>query len=200
MNVSESILARRSIKAFDTSFAIPPADFKKLIELKLLTPSSFNIQHWRFVHVTDKSKREQIRAVAWNQAQITEASDLVLVCADTKAWANNPAQYWEGAPPEVVGYMTGAIPGFYKDNATAQRDEAIRSVGMAAQTLMLAAQGMGYDSGPMIGFDPVAVGKIINLPEDHIIGMAIVLGKKVSEPRPRVGKLSIDKVLFENSF
>lgn len=200
MNVSESILARRSIKAFDTSFTIPPADFKKLIELTLLTPSSFNIQHWRFVHVTDKFKREQIRAVAWNQAQITEASDLVLICADIKAWANNPAQYWEGAPPEVVSYMAGAIPGFYKDNTTAQRDEAIRSVGMAAQTLMLAAQGMGYDSGPMIGFDPVAVAKIINLPEDHIIGMAIVLGKKVSEPRPRVGKLSIDKVLFENSF
>jgi nitroreductase len=200
MNVSESIQARRSIKAFDTSVVIPPSDFKRLIELTLLTPSSFNIQHWRFVHVTDKSKREQIRAVAWNQAQITDASDLVLVCADTKAWANNPAQYWEGAPPEVVDYMVNAIPSFYKENPVAQRDEAIRSVGMAAQTLMLAAQSMGYDSGPMIGFDPSAVAKIINLPDDYIIGMAIVLGKKLSEPRPRVGKLSVNQVLFENSF
>lgn len=200
MNVTDSILARRSIKLFDTNFSIPAADFKKIIELTLLTPSSFNIQHWRFVHVTDKSKREQIKAVAWNQVQITEASDLVFVCADTKAWANNPAQYWEGAPPEVIDYMTNAISSFYKDNVSAQHDEALRSVGMAAQTLMLAAQGLGYDSGPMIGFDPVAVAKIINLPEGYIIGMAIVLGKKLSDPKPRVGKLSIDKVLFENSF
>lgn len=200
MNVSESIIARRSIKSFDTSFILPKEDLKKLIELASLTPSSFNIQHWRFVNVTDKAKREQIRAVAWNQAQITEASNLIFVCADTKAWENNPAQYWEGAPPEVVNYMVGAISGFYKNNLVAQRDEAIRSVGMVSQTLMLAAQGMGYDSGPMIGFDPTEVAKIINLPDGYIIGMAIVLGKKLSAVGPRVGKLNLEKILFENSF
>jgi nitroreductase len=96
--------------------------------------------------------------------------------------------------------MTKAIPSFYKDNVVAQRDEAIRSVGMAAQSLMLAAQGMGFDTGPMIGFDANAVAKIINLPENFIIGIAIVIGKKAAESRPRVGKLSLDETLFENSF
>jgi nitroreductase len=200
MNVAEAIFARRSVKAYDKDFVIPSEDFKKLIELTLLTPSSFNIQHWRFLHVTDKNIRQQIRQVAWDQAQITDASDLVFICADTKAWADNPARYWEGAPPEVVDYMTKAIPSFYKDNVVAQRDEAIRSVGMAAQSLMLAAQGMGFDTGPMIGFDANAVAKIINLPENFIIGIAIVIGKKAAESRPRVGKLSLDETLFENSF
>ena len=55
------------------------------------------------------------------------------------------------------------IPSFYGKNEQLQRDEAMRSVGIAAQTLMLAAKDMGYDSCPMIGFDPVKVSEIINL-------------------------------------
>jgi nitroreductase len=76
----------------------------------------------------------------------------------------------------------------------------MRSVGMAAQTLMLAAQGMGYDSGPMIGFDQDAVAKIIKLPADHVIGMFVVIGKKMEDARPRSGRLSVENVLIENSF
>ena len=63
-----------------------------------------------------------------------------------------------------------AIP-TYKGNEQVQRDEAMRSCGIAAQTLMLAAKAMGYDSCPMDGFDFEAVGKLINLPADHLISM-----------------------------
>jgi nitroreductase len=54
---------------------------------------------------------------------------------------------------------------------------------------MLAAKGMGYDSCPMIGFDPDVVGKIINLPDDHLIGMIVVVGKATKAANPKGGYL-----------
>ena len=81
-----------------------------------------------------------------------------------------------------------------------QRDEAIRSCGIAAQTLMLAAKSLGYDSAPMIGFDQTEVGKIINLPDDHLIAMMICIGKAKDPPLPRGGQLDYNQVVIEDKF
>ena len=52
----------------------------------MLAPLAFNIQHWRFVLVQDPELHKQVRAVAWDQAQVTDASLLIILCADLKAW------------------------------------------------------------------------------------------------------------------
>jgi nitroreductase len=59
---------------------------------------------------------------------------------------------------------------------------------------------MGYDTCPMKGFDYDAVGKIIHLPDDHIITMMVVVGKKLKEPSPRGGQLPLSEIVFEDSF
>jgi nitroreductase len=51
----------------------------------------------------------------------------------------------------------------------------MRSCGIAGQTIILAAKAMGYDTCPMIGFDPQKVAELIKLPDDHVI---YLLGKK----------------------
>ena len=89
---------------------------------------------------------------------------------------------------------------FYEGKEQLQRDEAMRSCGIAAQTIMLAAKSMGYDSNPMIGFDPEKVGELISLPGDHIITMMIVIGKQVKPAMPRGGQLPLDKVVFTDKF
>ena len=66
--------------------------------------------------------------------------------------------------------MMVQMMGMYEGREQLQRDEALRSCGMAAQTIMLAAKALGYDTCPMAGFDPEAVGRLINLPPDHVIG------------------------------
>ena len=81
-----------------------------------------------------------------------------------------------------------------------QRDEAMRSCGIAAQTIMLAAQEMGYDTCPMDGFDYDAVGKIINLPPDHSVAFMIAIGKGIKPAWPKPGQLRLDEVLVENRF
>jgi len=200
MELFTAIENRRAVKHFDSSRKIPEADFQKIMSAALLSPTSYNIQHWRFLRVTDQQLREQIKEAAWDQAQVTDASDLLILCADTQAWQDRPERYWADAPKEAQDMLVPMLQDFYRGRAQIQRDEAFRSCGMAAQTIMLASKALGYDSCPMIGFDGDAVAKLINLPEDHVIGMLLPLGAAAKEANGRGGQLPLEQVLLENSF
>jgi nitroreductase len=89
---------------------------------------------------------------------------------------------------------------FYRDKPQMQRDECMRSCGLAAQTLMLGTKALNYDTCPMIGFDHDAVADIIKLPEDHIVGMIIVMGKAAQTAHERGGQLPLSQVLLDNTF
>jgi nitroreductase len=200
MNVTEAIVNRRSIKHYDTAHKLSEQEIVKLMSLAMLSPTAFNVQHWRFVLVTDPVLRQQIRAVSWNQAQVEEASLLIVLTADLQAWAKQPGRYWANAPKPVQDYLVPAIGHYYESNPQAQRDEAMRSCGIAAQTIMLAAKEMGYDTCPMDGFDFDAVSKLLNLPADHTPTMFITVGKAIKEAAPRAGQLDFDEVVIYNKF
>lgn len=200
MNVTTAIETRRAIKAFDPEHQMPEADIKKLMSLAMLSPTAFNIQNWRFIVVQDAALRKQIRAASWDQAQVTDASILVILTADLKSWEKEPSRYWRDAPQPVRDYLVPAIDQYYRDKEQVQRDEGMRSCGMAAMTLMLAAKEMGYDSCPMDGFDFDAVGKLINLPANHAPAMFVAIGKGIKDPWPRGGQLAMDEVVIQNKF
>ena len=198
MQTFEAIESRRSIKHFDPQHEFSDQEIKKLMGATLLSPTSFNIQNWRFVVVRNKEKRQQIFEASYYQAQVKDASLLVVLCADLKAHEKQPERYWRNAPQEVQNKLIPMITGFYGNNDSLQRDEAMRSTGIAAQTLMLAAKDMGYDSCPMVGFDSKKVAEIISLPEDHVISMFIVVGKATQPARERGGQLDYSDVIFED--
>jgi len=201
MDTFDAIYQRRSIKQFDPDHRLTPDEEQKLLNAAIQAPTSFNIQHWRFVMVRDPDLRWKIRTEYGNdQAQMTDASLLIIMTADTKAWAKNAERYWQNAPKEVADLLVGWMGPFHEGREWLQRDEAQRSIGMAMQTLMLAAQAMGYDSCPMIGWDLDAVSKLIHLPDDHVIGPMIAIGKGTKEPWPKPGQLPLDELVFENSF
>ncbi|MEI7946279.1 MAG: nitroreductase family protein [bacterium] len=200
MDVSKAIEARRAVKHYDPNHRMTEVEIEKLMSLALLAPTAFNIQNWRFVLVRDPALRKQIRAVAWDQAQVTDASLLIVLCADLKAWEKNPARYWADAPKPVKDYLVPAIDKYYRGREQVQRDEGMRSCGIAAQTLMLAAQEMGYESCPMDGFDYDAVGKLINLPPDHAVAMFVVVGKPTQATWPLPGQLPMSEVVINNHF
>jgi nitroreductase len=200
MNVSQALESRRAIKAFDPNHRISDADSERLISLAMLAPTAWNIQHWRFVVVRDAELRRQIRAVAWDQAQVTDASLLVVMTADLKAWQKDPARYWRNADASVRDWLVGALTQFYEGRDWLQRDDAMRSVGFAAMALMLAAEELGYQSCPMDGFDYDAVAKLINLPADHTVAMFVAIGKGTQPARPRGGQLPLKDVLINDRF
>ena len=200
MHTLEAVAARRAVKQYDSEHRMTGEEVDSLLSLAMLSPTAFNIQNWRFVVVADPGLRSQIRAKAWDQAQVTDASLLLVLCADLKSWENDPARYWRGAPQPVQDFLVPAIGEYYRGREQVQRDEAMRSCGIAAQTIMLSAKAMGYDSCPMDGFDFDAVAKIINLPADHCIAMMIAVGKGTKPAWPRPGQLPMDEVVIRDKF
>ena len=138
--------------------------------------------------------------MAWDQAQVTDASELLVLCFDTRAWDEEPARYWRNAPQEVQDFLLPALAEYYRDKPQVERDEGMRSCGIAGMAIMLLVRELGYDSCPMDGFDYETVGRIINLPEDHEIAFMIAIGKGIKAPWPRPGQLPLKDVLVENRF
>lgn len=200
MNVCQAITERRAVKAFDPQHKMSEEEISKLMSLAMLSPTAFNIQNWRFVLVADPVLRHQVRAVSWNQAQVQEASLLIVLAADLKAWEKQPERYWRNAPKAASDILVPMIGHYYTGNAQVQRDEAMRSCGMAAMTIMLAAKEMGYDTCAMDGFDFDAVAKLLNLPDDHIPTMFVVVGKALQPAQPRGGQLDMSEVVINNKF
>lgn len=200
MNVLDAIKNRRAVKHYDPEYKLTEDQEQLLLNLAIQAPTAFNIQNWRFVHVKDRSLREKIRKVAWDQAQVTDSSMLLVLCADVNAWMKSPERYWRNAPDAVQSFMLPAINEYYRDKKQVQRDECMRSSGIVAQTLMLAAQGIGLESCPMDGFDFDQVADIINLPEDHVISMMLAIGKGVEPARPKGGQLALEEVVIIDRF
>jgi nitroreductase len=200
MELIDAIQSRRSHKVFDESHKLTPSEIDKLMKLAILSPTAFNIQHWRFVIITDQKLRQQIRKVSWDQSQVTDASLLIVLTGDLIAWNKNPKRYWKNAPEKVQDYLIPAIFDYYHGKPQVQRDEVMRSCGMAAMNLMLAAKDLGYDSCPMDGFDFEQVSKLLELPEDHIPAMFVAIGKSMQEPWPRPGQLTLEEIVKYNHF
>ena len=200
MNTFDAIRQRRAIKHFDPNHKITDSEFNQLMDLGAQAPSSFNLQHWRIVNVQDTALRQQLRDAANNQAQVTEASLLLVITTDIDAWKKDPARYWINAPKEVQDILVPWIDPFYSGKEQLQRDEAMRSVGIMLQTLMLAAKAMGYDSCPMVGFDFDRVAELIRLPEGHAIGAMLVIGKATKPAWPKPGYKSAEEMIVTNHF
>jgi nitroreductase len=200
MNVTEAIETRRSVKHYDPDHVMPETDLAELIRLTKLAPSSFNMQNYRILVVRDSEIRQQIRAAAWDQPQVTDASVLFIMCADLTSHLADPADYWSHAPEEVQNILGPMIKPFYEGNDTLIRDEAMRSAALAGMTLMLAAKDMGYESCPMIGFDAGKVAELINLPENCAIGFMIPVGKQAQPGWERGDRLPDEKVVAYDRF
>jgi len=123
MNTTEAIYKRRAVKHFDDEHSLTKAEERKLLETTIQAPTSFNIQHWRFVILRDPELRAKIRKEFGNdQAQMTDASLLVLFTADVKAWQKHPERYWVNAPKEVADLLVGWIGPFHEGREWLQRD------------------------------------------------------------------------------
>ena len=200
MDTFEAIEQRRAVKHFNPDHRLTQSEIDRLLTAAIQSPTSFNIQHWRFVVVTDPALRREIRAVGNDQAQMTDASLLVVMTGDVKAWKKAPERYWANAPAPVQELILNWMGPFHEGDEQLQRDEAMRSIGMAMQTLMLAAKAMGYASCPMIGFDRDAVAKLINLPDDHVIGPMVAIGQGTKDPWPKPGQLPLEEVVIKDRF
>ena len=198
MEFSEIVQQRFSVKSYDPEKIISDAELKGLFDEVILSPSSFNLQHWTFVAVKEPEIKKKLKAAAWDQSQMEDCSVAVLVCGKLDAYKDASRIYQE-APDEIQKKVLPMIQNFYEGKDQLQRDEAIRSASLAAMTLMYGATNRGWGTCPMIGFDPEAVTKILKLTSNLIPVMFVVLGYQKNTPRPRSYRHPVEKVVRLNT-
>ena len=196
----EALKQRTSVNHIDKTRTLSDAQIKELVGYATDAPSSFNIQHWRFIAVRDKANQEKLKGLAYNQAKVADAAVTFIILGDTRGHEKLPQAFAPlvaggGMDQKSLDGLIGMANGFYQGNEQSSRDEAIRSGALAAMNLMTAAQAMGLVSAPMIGFDPIGVKKEFNIPEHYLPVMLIAVGYAAPGNWPKKPRFSVDQVL-----
>jgi nitroreductase len=199
LDLLAALAARRSIRKFDPQHRLSEAELRRLIGHAQLAPTSFNMQNWHFVAVTDAAVKEQLWLASWKQAPVRDASAVVVIAGDYLGHRRTE-RYLRHAPPETGARMAALILGLYEGNDRLLRDEACRSAGFAGMALMLVAKEMGLDTCPMIGFDPAQVAAALALDADHPPLLMVPVGKALAPPFPRTGFLDFAETVSLDRF
>jgi len=198
--VKEAIEQRISANMFDPSKSLTTAQIEELIRLATCAPTAFNFQNWRFIAVQSKEAKERLKAVAYGQQKIVDAAVTFIVCGKLEAHkglahALKPSIASGLLEQSMADAWVHMAHDGHENNPIRQRDEAIRSASMGAMNLMLAAQGMGLVSGPMIGFDPAGVAKEFQLTANDIPAMLVAVGIAAPGNWPQKPRLPVREVL-----
>jgi nitroreductase len=185
MNLIESIKERRSINFFDPNHEIPDEKLRELLSLANLAPSSFNLQPWRVIAVRAKERKSALRACAFNQPKVEEASVVLIIIADPDGVELNRERMLQSWMD--LGYIRdeeqkettkGTTIQLYKEKDSLTRKIfAVKNASLFAMNLMNAARGLGLETHPMDGFDEACIKKEFGIPEDKIIPMLIAVGR-----------------------
>jgi nitroreductase len=203
MSAFDVMKARGSVRKYEKGVEIPREELNEILELATKAPSSWNLQHWRFIVITSQERKERLLPIAFNQQQVVDASAVIVVLGDLEANKTakdvyGPALEAGHMSQEVFDTLMSQIEGAYQNKQWA-RDEAFLNAGFAAMQLMLAAKAKGYDTCPMGGFDRAALVKELNIPERFVPVMLLSLGKAAAPARP-TSRLPLEKVVVEETF
>lgn len=194
------IEARTSVAHFDATAEISNDTVAALIRHACQAPSSYNLQNWRFVAVKSGARKSVLRDLAYGQQQVADAAVTFLVIGTLNGHEHIRAsmQTFHDA-----GYLDAAgLDDWVNDTQrgmsgklTKQRDEAIRSGSLAAMTLMIAAQAMGWASAPLGGFDVDAVSAEFGLQPSELPVMLVAVGRAGTGNWPRKERRPVEDVL-----
>ena len=186
--LAEIMRSRHSVKKYQPGVSIPKEELEEMLALTSTAPSSWNLQHWRYLLITSQEMKEKILPIAYNQRQVVDSSVTVVILGDLEA---NKAAHDVYGQSLADGFITqkvhdtliSQIEGAYQ-NPQVGRDEAILNASLAAMQLMLAAKAKGYDTCPMGGFNDQALIEEWKIPSRYIPVMLIVIGKAATPARP----------------
>ncbi|UNK17175.1 nitroreductase family protein [Paenibacillus sp. N3/727] len=167
-------------------------ELEEMFNLVKYAPSAFNLQHAHYAVVTDPVLKEQVYEATYRQYKVLTSSAAIVVLGDLEA-------YHDIGPMNEGMLNLGIIDKFEFDKNVREvhelyesrgenfkRDEAIRNASLSAMQFMLIAKERGWDTCPMIGFDPEAIWQTLQIPERYVPVMLITLGKEdTSKQRPR---------------
>lgn len=162
---------RYATKRFDPAKKIPAADWATLEQALILTPSSYGLQPWKFLVITDPVLKAKLRPASWNQSQIEDCSHLVVFLgkediteADLDRFVARTAEVRGTTLESLAGYK-GFMMGDLVNGArhAVIGEWAARQVYIAFGNFMTAAALLGIDTCPIEGLEPAKYDEILGL-------------------------------------
>jgi nitroreductase len=184
---------RHACKIFDEDKKISREDIDTILEAGRLSPSSFGMEPWKFLVITDETLKAKLRPLCWNQLQITSCSHLVVILAaieSVKPQSGIPQKLFErrDLPQEKIDAYIKLYAEFLAD--TFMSDEktvawSAKQCYIAAANMMNAAAAMKIDSCPIEGFEKQKVEEVLQL-DTKVYQVALILpfGYRVN-PQPK---------------
>lgn len=168
--IIDSLNWRYATKQYDATKKIKAEDLETLKEATRLSISSYGLQPYKVLIIDTPELREKLKAVAWNQTQITDASHLFVFAVEKNLGAKQIDAYMEnisqtrGIPVENLQGFSGMIHnaiGALDENA--KQNWAKKQAYLALSTLTNTAALLNIDATPMEGFDPQKFDEILGL-------------------------------------
>ncbi|GGF92005.1 putative NAD(P)H nitroreductase YodC [Paenibacillus albidus] len=205
MSVKHILDQRRSVRHYDPNHEISPEVLTSLIESASKSPNGNNIQATRYLIVDEPRLRKSLLPIAYNQAQVVEASALIVMLGDYQAFdANNIMDIHEQA--FQAGYMDQALRDYLADaaiNYYAPKSkeelklELIRDISLASMSLILLANEAGYETITMSGYDSAQLKEALQIPKRYEDIMLIAIGKGL-KPGHGTVRHEVSKVIYRN--
>jgi len=190
MEFKQIVMNRYATKKFDER-KIPAKKLEELEDLIRFSASSFNIQPWKVKVISDDETKKKLAPLAWNQAQITTCSHLLIFCADTDidGLIDKLEQtiIAKGSDKEKISGYVKVMRDFAKRlNPEQKLAWAQRQVYIALGNALNGAKALGFDSCPMEGFDPKGFATTLKLPKMLIPTVLCPIGYAADEPLAKV--------------
>ncbi len=184
-SVQDAIETRRSIRRF-VQEPIDQSDLREILRLVSLAPSANNVQPWRFAVVQDPSLQADLQAASYNQSQVTNAPAVIVLYADMEdVLASAEETLHPNMADEERRTRAQRLRSSFEPQSISERAAwANAQANIALGYLLIAARGLGYDTVPMLGFEPEKVRALLGLPEHAQITAIVPLGRRAEEGFP----------------
>jgi len=186
----EAMEFRHACKVFDTSKKISDKDIKFILEAGRKSPSSFGMEAWKFLVITNEELKAKLRPACWNQVQVTSCSHLVVVLAgidSVKVESGLPEKRFarRDMTQEQLDFYLGLYAEHLKETLSSNENIyswTVRQSYIAAANMMTAAATLEIDSCPIEGFDKGAIEEILDLDiSRYQLSMVLPFGYRLGE-------------------
>lgn len=199
----EAMDFRHACKIFDESKKISDEDIKYILETGRKSPSSFGMEAWKFLVITNEELKAKIRAACWNQVQITSCSHLVIVLAgiySVKIESGEPEKRFKRRemPQEQLEFYMKLYSDHLKETLSSDKNIyawTSKQTYIAVGNMMIAAAILGIDSCPIEGFEKENVEEILSLDiSQYQLSLVLPFGYRINEQSSQL-RLGYDEVV-----
>ncbi|MCY9545873.1 nitroreductase family protein [Lysinibacillus xylanilyticus] len=201
--VKQIMHERKSVRKYNANTTISRETIMQLLEDATSSPSSSNMQPWRFIVIDDKEIQKNINIFSFNQEQIETASAIIAVIGDTEMYLNAEEIYSKNVE---LGYMPEEIASKLAQDSLAMYGaipkEALLNIvhfdaGLISMQIMLLAKEMGYDTVAMGGFDKSKFAEYMELPSNEVPILLLAIGEAAG-PAYGSSRLPIERLVRFN--